>query len=411
MDFLKKSSFYNFKKKVINSELSSLFNQNVQHNSNLSSQSTDSESSPGANLLLQSTSLSTDSDTYDYYDGLSFDLLDEEISQVFNYESSTSTQEFNPNSIDSHQLSSNLINLTSNTTTESLDNILKELLTLQVKSKLPFSVMESILKIIDHVLKIVNSKDSNFKMPKSYYHFKKFFDLNIGVTFGFKTDCCSTFTYQQKDSNNEFTCSNSKCKTNKIKSTDVFLKRDYFFFYDFAYKIQLMLNKFKLIQPNYSNSSIESHFDSNVFKKINAQKNGDILAMTCFADGANLFNSEVEDLWPIFLRLDNLECPESSKIMLVGCHIGEKPDVKIYLESFVDVLNHLFDFGITIDGRKIYPVVTNFVLDLEAKYPFMCHVRHNTYYGCTQCFAKGINIFLQLIISLYLIRNFLFRRI
>lgn len=90
---------------------------------------------------------------------------------------------------------------------------------------------------MDDIIKLNNQTIEDFKNGKIYetaknFHIlKKEVGLFIGKYYGFKTQCCSISTIQIKDKFNQFTC--HKCKS-KIKSTDLFLFKDYFFYYDLA---------------------------------------------------------------------------------------------------------------------------------------------------------------------------------
>ena len=261
---------------------------------------------------------------------------------------------------------------------------------LQSDCNIPNTTIDKFLKILNYVISDEDEEPNGMRnpLPSTYHSFKQKYELDIKTFFGFETSCCKSFEMQEKDKNFCFVC--SSC-SRIIKSSEVSNSKNYFFYFDFKKIIQLLITKFGLKSCIFSQTgSIKSKFDSKIFKEFYSIKGPNILSMTFFTDGVSLFNSTKDQIWPIFLRLDNLNCDEYDKIILIACSISvTKPEVNLFCKKFVDDINQLFEYGLVINEEIIYPVLTNTIMDLEAKFCFVGHCRHNADYGCTQCFQKG----------------------
>lgn len=265
--------------------------------------------------------------------------------------------------------------------------ILRRLLRIRTKSPTPISTMNEFLKILNFTSDVAQCESSvKLTLPVNYDQFMKKFGLDIDTFFGFSTKCCSINIIQQKDVNNRFRCTCGQ----EIKSTEVFRDKNYYFYYDFIRMIKLMIIKFGLVHPVFDDEVIKTEFDGAVFKNLYFNINGKFISATLFTDGVRLYKSTNDQLWPIFMRLNNVNCDEVDKIILIACWIGQgKPDQKVFFKKLVSDLNTLFNEGIEIDETKIYVAVTNIVFDLEAKFHFMSHCRHNADHGCCECFQAG----------------------
>lgn len=257
--------------------------------------------------------------------------------------------------------------------------ILRCLILLQITSNLANTAVDSILKII-------NIANENLNIPTSYYRFKKIYNLDIDEYYSFK--CCNLNQLKQKDN---FEC--TICKKS-ISSSKNYLNKDYFFYYDFKKIVSLLLVKYDLKKIQFSNDdTIKSHFDSELFKHFHNIKGDNILSMSIFIDGVRIFKSSKNikyNAWPIFVKFNNLNCDLDDSIHLIACHYSnKKPDVNVYCEKLVEYLNDFYQSGVEANGKIYYPVLMNFVMDLEAKYGFYGHCRHNTDFGCTECLVKG----------------------
>lgn len=114
------------------------------------------------------------------------------------------------------------------------------------------------------------------------------------------------------------------------------------------------------------------------------------------SDGAPIYENSTKSIWPIFLKINELNVSEDDKIFLYGCHIGtKKPDVKLYLHNLVIELNKLYDNGLRVKNEIIYPVLLNGLFDTPARSHFLNHSAHNGRFGCTMCKIKGRTYFFK----------------
>lgn len=128
--------------------------------------------------------------------------------------------------------------------------------------------------------------------------------------------------------------------------------------------LSLILDNFKLESLNDV---------SDLIQEIKSVKGDNLLSMSAFLDGVKLFNKTNDQLWPIFIKLNNIKL--DSKIVLIGCYVGQsKPEVEFYLSKFIDFLNDVYENGIEIGaGGIVYSVIKNFVVDMQAKLHVMEH--------------------------------------
>lgn len=301
-------------------------------------------------------------------------------------------QEFQLSEVPSNglPLSTDFLNLNQNDCNQTpCEIVLSKLLHLHKDKKVSNIVLDEVLKIIDIVVK---HKSHNFEeIPSSFYHFNKKYSIPIGRYYGFITQCCNNQILQQKSTNNKFYCSNCDLF---INCKEIFLEREYFFHFNLREIIIHLLNSYKFIEPEFSkDSKINSVYDSEVFKSLYNLDKGKLLIISTNIDGAVVDNSHLKnEIWPILIKIINLDCDEEHKTFLASCAITQepKPDPNFYLKYLVDQLNDLFVNGIEHDGEIIYVALFNQIYDTPARNSFLCNVAFNTSFGCVLCLNEGV---------------------
>ncbi|KAK3925612.1 Bifunctional protein Aas [Frankliniella fusca] len=147
---------------------------------------------------------------------------------------------------------------------------------------------------------------------------------------------------------------------------------------------------------------ISDIFDGEIYSSLS--QNGNFLSdlnnmsITFGVDGAQVFESTNNTLWPLIFRINEL--PPSVRFdfgnsLLGGLWFGKsEPSMPLYLKPFVDEINELYENGFTWHsptGRQIRSkcILLNCVADSKAK-PLVQGVKmHNGYWGCGYCNHPG----------------------
>lgn len=130
-------------------------------------------------------------------------------------------------------------------------------------------------------------------------------------------------------------------------------------------------------------------------KNLNPKDRHTYATVTFNTDGAPLFESSSYSIWPIFIMVNELPYHvRSRELILAGLWFGKhKPNMKAFLEPFVDNMNELSSKGIecTIDGINLRIQVFALVccIDAVARAPVQGFTQFNGSYGCGQCLHPG----------------------
>lgn len=119
------------------------------------------------------------------------------------------------------------------------------------------------------------------------------------------------------------------------------------------------------------------------------------VTVTFNTDGAPLFKSSTQSIWPIFLMVNELPFDVKSKeLILAGLWFGkDKPNMNAFLNPFVEDLNKMSHKGIKciLKGLetkiKVFPLVC--CVDSVARAPMQEFVQFNGSYGCGHCLHPG----------------------
>ncbi|KYN20014.1 hypothetical protein ALC57_07643, partial [Trachymyrmex cornetzi] len=106
-------------------------------------------------------------------------------------------------------------------------------------------------------------------------------------------------------------------------------------------------------------------------------------------DGLPLFNSSLQQFWPIPGQL-HFE-PEVYKPFPIAVYAGrEKPNnLSAYLENFIVEINELLLNGIIIDEKSFKVCIMCFVCDRPARSFIKCIKGHVGFYACERCEVRG----------------------
>lgn len=252
---------------------------------------------------------------------------------------------------------------------------------------------------IDDILGLINRTSRELKqepfLPNSYYLVEKkadFKDDFLKTTYGFICMHCKIqINLKQEDK----IC--PSCHEVIVKNE--LMKIDHFFRFDVEQMIQMILENVR-IQEEDSNTSgfIKSMSDGLVYKEYKSLKSSEerIITIVLSSDGMKPFGNASEfEVWPLFLRINELDCPLFDKTFLFANFYGKKkPDVSFYLDNLIDTLSDLFNRGIYVERLKckVYPMLIVNVFDYPARVHFLNHLSHKADYSCTMCYIKGTQI-------------------
>ncbi|KAE8741363.1 hypothetical protein FOCC_FOCC012492 [Frankliniella occidentalis] len=145
--------------------------------------------------------------------------------------------------------------------------------------------------------------------------------------------------------------------------------------------------------------TIEDIYDGALYK--NLSSDGAVLScrnnlsFSFNTDGVKVGNSSTQQLWPIYLMINELPPKLRSRhMLLVGLFVGKaKPNMLVMLQPFVKESNQLSREGLDwqrdgmIVNSKVIPLFS--VVDTQARYPMLNHKQFSGYSGCTFCDMEG----------------------
>lgn len=228
--------------------------------------------------------------------------------------------------------------------------------------------------------------------PKTYYSLLKSAKLD-------NIDCLTGFNCPNNECNAELMINNETVCPECLFEFDIedVMKSNHFFSFDLQQLLYLKIKHHGLKEPEPNLNSYLNYCDSDYYDNLLKDKDAyKIITFQASCDGVEITERSMLQIWPLFIKINELNCKEDDKVFLLSCYIGtKKPDTKFYLKNFVHSCNVLSDEGIYFDNVncQIYPFLFNFLLDIPARSHFLHHSGHCSFYGCTVCEIKGQTIF------------------
>lgn len=264
--------------------------------------------------------------------------------EIFNYNSYLDNVTSSSNSISSDNRN---IELDYNKNDEEINNLL-----LSFKDNFSISniQMDEQLKLINKIYQLRTGDQSNIVPNLNHVLINKLNINKLKSVLGLFCDNCKKNSYFT----NVLEC--NIC-SNKISPNEIIKKNDYFLSFDLKQLVSLVLENCNLI-----NTRNDDRYESKVYKKyLNLRQNETIITITLNSDGAQPFESTQQEMWPLFLRFNELDCSEELKIFLHSVFYGKKkPEPNFYLKLIVDDLIDLYVNGIYIN--KLKKKVINFLI-------------------------------------------------
>lgn len=249
-------------------------------------------------------------------------------------------------------------------------------------------------KNVESTTKLINiTPGANFHIPTTMHRIKQIFDPLLEAEFHIWCAQCKIFSPTVSKTVECLSCSinlsRAKSKYFVFLSFETQLKKSIIDNFDeiFSYRNRFM---------QYSDTIRDVH--DCIQYKIAQKKypNSIILPLTVNTDGARIYNSARESIWPIQIYLNYLH-PRfryiPNNIMVVGLHSG-KPNMRHFFQPFLKELKKIVENGgITINRNgqnfTFLPIITMFTADLPAKAEVQGMKGHCGYDACSYCLHPG----------------------
>lgn len=156
---------------------------------------------------------------------------------------------------------------------------------------------------------------------------------------------------------------------------------------------------YRFDRQKLDDSALEDVYDGALYRKMCEEgkplsdKNN--FSYSFNTDGVPFGKTSYQQMWPIYIALNELEPKLRAKHMLmVGIWVGKsEPNMQVILQPFVNEANELSTDGIewTRNGQvivsKVIPLFS--VVDTQARWRMLNHKCFGSYFGCTYCENPG----------------------
>lgn len=259
--------------------------------------------------------------------------------------------------------------------------------------------------------KMINKIFCGKYIPHSKYMFKKIFG-NCTYQYHFYCKKCDSylgFKTNQDRRHGQIVCPDNEC----LEVCNVNNLNDGHFYITFPLKQQLQHllentdNIMDLLQyrwnRDHSEGSICDIYDGHIYKTLS--EDGNFLSdpanvsITFSTDGARVFDSTKNTLWPVLFRINEL--PLSVRFNLPNTMVGgiwfgkSEPRMELFLKTFVNEIDDLYVNGFTwrsTCGQKVRSkcILLNCVADSKAKPLVQGTKMHSGFWGCGYCMHPGV---------------------
>lgn len=272
--------------------------------------------------------------------------------------------------------------------------LLLMLLKYSVSNKLP-------LTSISNLMKLINSVFATPIVPDSRHMINKFFNSNDSAEFHASCPHCDTYIGKFGELSVTTECANCHTIVDVSKPSS----GNYYAIVDPSDAIADYLNAFEdyytyiMHERRHEKGRIKDVYDGSRYrdfvKNLPETAKHQYVTASFNTDGAPVFESSTYSIWPIYLMVNELPVEQRLKNLIVcGLWFGKsKPQMTIFLDSFVEKINHLSNVGIpcTVKGKslsvKLYALIC--CVDTVARSPMNGTMQFNAFYGCDWCLHPG----------------------
>lgn len=278
-----------------------------------------------------------------------------------------------------------------------LDQFWQEFLTFYVSNNVSLACLENVAKLVNKL------PGTQLKIPETKYLILQKFRENSDIPFEFYINCqnCNLYTVTNPITGSATNC--SQCEI-PLKPREM----NFFVYINIENQLRGIIRKywteiFAYINKNSRRNStcIRDIIDGNVIKELNGKESKTYnLTLLMNTDGANVFESNTQSLWPIQFYLNFL--PPShrfivSNIIVGALYFGEKkPDVLNFFLPLAKEIQDLQRRGIVVEIGEVEWTfniyLTQGSFDLPAKATMQQLMQYNGSYGCSYCLHPGESI-------------------
>lgn len=267
---------------------------------------------------------------------------------------------------------------------------------------LKYSIVNKLpLTSVANLLGLINSIFPTPVTPESRYMINKLCNPKDSAEFHATCPNCSTYVGKFETLDDTETCEN--CQTSIDTSNHS--SGSYFAIVDPSEAIAEYLHSFEdhyyyvTRERQYEKGHIKDVYDGKCYrefvKNLPESEKYNYITAAFNTDGAPVFESSTYSIWPIYLMINEFPVEHRLKNMIVcGLWFGKnKPQMNIFLDTFVEKINYLSTVGIpcTIKAElltvKLYALIC--CVDTIARAPMNGTMQFNAFFGCDWCLHPG----------------------
>lgn len=253
-----------------------------------------------------------------------------------------------------------------------------------------------------NLFKLINSLFNAHILPFTEYTLDKITNAQGGAHFHAICYKCNTYLGEHGSMAHTDVCPECKSKV----STATPSANNFFVTIDPSEQISDLLSMYDEHYDNVTKSrSYESNYLNDVYdgkeyrkfvKSLPEEDKSCYVTAVFNTDGANRFKCSQSSIWPIFLEINELpQQVRLNKPVLCGLWINKKkPDMSVYLDKFVDIINKLtiegFECTIKNEKRRLKLYVLQCIVDTLARNDVQFFRQFNAYQSCSWCLYIGV---------------------
>ena len=216
-------------------------------------------------------------------------------------------------------------------------------------------------------------------VPATYHRLESRLTIaNLEPKFGLVCEGCSKQVYL--NNLNCPHCNFAYPKQNLVRQTNLI------FHFNLKTLVKLAIERCELRLPS-ENQQTETYKYYQSLKP-----NQLVLTITLNSDGLPLSKASKSQAWPLYIRLNELNCTDELKTFLLATFHGtSKPPANFFLSPLIDDLVSLANDGLFIErlNCQVYVFLFSALFDTIARNHFLMHTAFNGQFGCTICKEEG----------------------
>lgn len=275
-----------------------------------------------------------------------------------------------------------------------LDRFWQEFLSFFVQNNVNFTCLENVAKLINNI------PGTRVQIPETKYLILQKFREDSDIHFEFYVNCekCKLYTVSNPIIGSPTNCSECEISLKPIEL-------NFFVHINIENQLKGIIRKYwseisTFINNNSrrNSTSVKDIIDGNIIKNLNEKESKTYnLTLLMNTDGANVFESNNQSLWPIQFYLNFL--PPSHRYIISNIIVGalyfgeEKPDFLQFFLPLAKEIQCLQERGIVMEIQGVewtfHIYLTQGSFDLPAKAAVQQIMQYNGSFGCSFCLHPG----------------------